>query len=167
MMHLRLAPIQLDDDFAEAYAMRRDSYQVSFGTTEAFDRDAGPAGELYRARLAQRCADYPDGYVHAWLGDEIVGQLEVRHEPDQPGHGYVHLFYLLPAWRHQGLGGQLHDYAVDYLRRHGCHTARLSVDRHNAPALAFYRRHGWRFDAANPKHPTTDFLRLDLSPGAA
>ena len=46
--------------------------------------------------------------------------------------------------RGAGVSGQLQEYAMAFMRRHGVDRAQLSVSPTNARALGFYRKHGWR-----------------------
>ena len=139
---LAFRPIDLDLHAATCVAFRRDSFICSFGA-EGFMAEAGPDGADYIARLRLRTAKFPDGYVHVWLGAQIVGQMEMQIL-EEPRRGYVNLFYLIDALRGAGVSRELQGYAMRFMRRHGVQTAQLSVSPTNARALGFYRKHGWR-----------------------
>jgi len=139
---LAFRPIDLEAHAPLCAAFRRDSYLCSFGV-DCFFEEAGPGGAHYLERLRQRIERFPDGYVHVWQGDRIVGQMEMQVRGDPP-IGYVNLFYLIEEMRGSGVAGQLHDYALDFCARHGVERAQLSVSPNNARAMAFYRKHGWR-----------------------
>jgi len=158
---LRIAPIDLERDAATCIAFRRDSFHASFGTHEGCDDEMGADGSLYLAKLRARMAQVPEGNCHVWHGDRIVGQTEMRFA-DDPGVGYVNLFYLLPEWRHRGLGRLLHDHAVAVFAARGCRAIRLSVSRSNERALAFYRRLGWKRLGLRPHKEAVDVMELPL-----
>ena len=158
---LRIAPIDLGRDAATCIAFRRDSFHASFGTDEGCDEEMGVDGSLYLARLRARMAQVPEGNCHVWHGDRIVGQTEMRFS-DEPGVGYVNLFYLVPEWRHRGLGRMLHDHAVAVFTARGCKAIRLSVSRKNKRALAFYRRLGWKRLGFRPHKEAVDLMELAL-----
>ncbi|MGL6053445.1 MAG: GNAT family N-acetyltransferase, partial [Aeromonas salmonicida] len=101
-------------------------------------------------------------YIHVWVGEKLVGQLEFRSFSDEPETGYVQLIYLCPDYRGSGLAAGLQAYIRQQLLGAGCKWAILSVSRTNVRALNHYRRFGWQFFRHNPKHVETDFYRLEL-----
>jgi ribosomal protein S18 acetylase RimI-like enzyme len=135
-------PIDLDAHASVCVAFRRDSYKCSFGK-DGFFNEEGPDGVHYIEWLRLRKAKFPDGYVHAWHSDRIIGQMEMQIL-EEPRRGYVNLFYLIEEMRGAGVSGELQDYAMDFMRRHRVQIAQLSVSPTNPRALAFYRKHGWR-----------------------
>ena len=158
---VRIAPIDLERDAATCIAFRRDSFHASFGTHEGCDEEMGADGSLYLAKLRARMAQVPEGNCHVWHGDRIVGQTEMRFA-DTPNVGYVNLFYLVPEWRHRGLGRMLHDHAVAVFTARGCSAIRLSVSRSNERALAFYRRLGWKRKGFRPHKEAVDVMEFPL-----
>ena len=138
---LQFRPIDLGQHTAISIDFRRDSYVCSFGDDRLFIEENGADASGYVEWLEQRIARFPEGHVHAWDGDDIVGQIELIVGPDS---GYVNLFYLKPDVRGLGFGTALHDYTVEVLQRHGVRVAGLSVSPTNERALRYYRRHGWR-----------------------
>ena len=141
---LRFAPIDLGRDAGVCLAFRRDMYACSFGTEDGLEEEMGPQGELYLAQLARRIAQLPEGNAHLWSGDAIVAQTEMSLLEEEPGVGYVHLFYVAPEHRGRGLGRVLHRHAAAVFTARGMRLMRLSVGTHNASAIAFYRAAGWR-----------------------
>ena len=157
---LTFKPIDLDAHASLCVAFRRDSFICSFGEDNFFD-EAGPDGVNYIERLRLRITKFPDGYVHAWYGDKIVGQLEMQIL-DEPRRGYVNLFYLVEAKRGAGISGELQDYAMDFMRRHRVQTAQLSVSSTNVRALAFYHKHGWRDLGPRPGRDIVNLMECDV-----
>lgn len=140
---LSFRPIDLERHADRCIAFRRDSFVSSFGTDEAFVEKCGADGAGYIAWLREHRAAFPDGFVHVWDGDTLVGQMEMRVR-DDPQIGYVNLFYLIAAVRGRGLGDQLHEYALRFFRGRDVATIQLSVSPTNRRALAYYQKHGWR-----------------------
>lgn len=138
---LQFATIDLARHRQLCIDFRRDSYVVSFGDDRLFNEENGIDGSGYIEWLADRIARFPEGHVHAWRGDHIIGQLELIVGPSS---GYVNLFYLRPEERGAGNGDALHDYAVQVFQRHQVRVAGLSVSPTNRRALSYYARHGWR-----------------------
>jgi ribosomal protein S18 acetylase RimI-like enzyme len=145
---LRFATIDVDAHAAACVAFRRDSFLCSFGV-DGFFEEAGPSGEHYLARLRRRIHDWPDGYVHIWLGDRLIGQLEMRIL-DEPRIGYVHLFYLVEDMRGAGHGTTLHEHALAFMAACRVDVVQLSASPTNTRALAYYRKHGWRVLGPRP-----------------
>jgi ribosomal protein S18 acetylase RimI-like enzyme len=134
---------------------------VSFGSDELFARESGERGEKYLEWLRDRIAEFPEGFVHAWQGDAIIGQLEVRPK-GAPGNGYINLFYLVPEARGTGVGHTLHDHALAVLRHHGVRIAQLSVSPTNARAVRYYAKHGWRDLGPRPGHEEVHLMEREL-----
>ena len=158
---IRIAPIVLPRDAATCIAFRRDSFRESFGSMDGCDEEMGVDGARYLERLAARIAEVPEGNAHVWHGGAIIGQTEMRLT-DEPRTGYVNLFYLVPAWRHRGVGRMLHDFAMEVFEARGMRTIRLSVAQRNAAAIAFYRRLGWKRVGARPHKQGVDVMELRL-----
>lgn len=136
-------PIDLAQHAAVCVRFRADSYLCGDGSADRFYARAGPDGRDYLDRLAKYMQDFPGSCVHAWLADEIVGQIETVRDPSDASAGKVNLFYLTPEHRGRGLGRQLEKYALDLFRAAGFNRAWLRVSPTNARALAFYEKHGW------------------------
>jgi ribosomal protein S18 acetylase RimI-like enzyme len=159
--HLVFKPIDLNLHAPVCVAFRRDSFICSFGV-DGFFKEAGPDGIHYIERLRIRTAKFRDGYVHAWHGDRIVGQMEMQIL-DEPRRGYINLFYLIEEMRGTGLSSELQDYAMGFMRRHGVQTAQLSVSPTNTRALAFYHKHGWRNLGLRPGRDDVHLMECDVS----
>ena len=116
---LRFAPIDLELRSRAAVAIRADSFEVSFGSSDEFFEEYGMTGEGYLNHLRSRMADQPGSCVHAWKGDELVGQIELRDGRETPQEGYVNLYYLMPEFRGDGLGRELDDHAMRWFCESG------------------------------------------------
>jgi aminoglycoside 6'-N-acetyltransferase len=139
----RIELIRIEEDAELCIAFRREMYAASFRTYEGVEEEMGADNELYLEQLRAKIAQLPEGQVHLWRGDRIVGQAEMRLLEEDPDVGYVSLFYVAADCRGEGLGRVLHEQAVDVFRRRGKRAMRLSVSISNAGAIAFYRRLGW------------------------
>jgi len=146
----RIERIDLDASAELCVAFRREMYVASFGTDEGLEEEMGADNAQYLAQLRERIAQVPEGNVHLWRGPRIVAQAEVRLLEDDPGVGYVSLFYVAADCRGEGLGRALHEHAVDVFRRRGLRAIRLSVSISNPGAMAFYRRLGWKAVGTRP-----------------
>jgi ribosomal protein S18 acetylase RimI-like enzyme len=152
--------IDLDTHASVCIAFRRDSYICSFGEDGFFQED-GSDGVQYIEWLRLHINKFPDGYVHAWHGDKIVGQMEMQIL-EEPRHGYVNLFYLVEEMRGTGVSEELQEYAMDFMRRHRVQIAQLSVSPTNARALAFYHKHGWRDLGLRPGRDNVNLMECDV-----
>ena len=89
--------------------------------------------------------------------DEIVGfqhtcqPRDIQNPPS--GFGELHHLYLSPFCIGKGSGHRLFAHAIEYLKSNG-HTGMLlwTLDG-NAPAQAFYERHGMSLDGARRDDP--------------
>jgi RimJ/RimL family protein N-acetyltransferase len=139
----RIELINAGQDAELCIAFRREMYASSFGSYEGLEEEMGEDNALYLEQLRARIAQLPEGNIHLWRGDQIVGQAEMRLLDEDPQVGYVSLFYVAANCRGEGLGRVLHEHAVDVFRRQGKKLMRLSVSISNARAIAFYRKLGW------------------------
>jgi GNAT superfamily N-acetyltransferase len=138
---LQFATIDLARHKDLCIEFRRDSYIVSFGDDRIFNEENGADGSGYIEWLSERIARFPEGHVHVWRGEDIIGQLEIIVSPSS---GYVNLFYLVAKERGLGHGRTLHEYTVGLFQRHRVRVAGLSVSPTNGRALRYYARNGWR-----------------------
>ena len=157
----RLAPIVLPRDLQTCIAFRRDMYLASFGSLDGLDEEMGKGDALYVEQLEAKIAQVPEGNSHLWEGERIVGQAEMRFD-DDPGAGYVSLFYLVPECRGQGLGRLLHEHAVSVFGARGMRAIRLSVSTRNAAAIAFYRKLGWASMGPRPHKQPMELMEYRL-----
>ena len=56
--------------------------------------------------------------------------------------------YVHPRHQRHGHSGRLIEHARERARARGCARLMLAVNRHNASAIAAYRKHGFRVEAA-------------------
>ena len=157
-----LKPIDLSRHEDTCAAFRRDMYVASFGTSDGLDEEMGADNALYLQQLRERVAQLPEGNSHLWEGERIVGQTEMRLD-EEPGVGYVSLFYLAPEARGQGLGKLLHEHAVNVFKARGMKKARLSVASRNKEAIAFYRKLGWVSAGTRPHRHPMERMELALA----
>ena len=158
-MRLEFNTIDLDRDYEHCVQARRDAYFCSFHTFDGF----ADFIDGYRERISERLGQAQWHYIHVWVGEQLVSQLEFRSFSDEPETGYVQLIYLFPEYRGTSLAAELQAYIRQQLLGAGCKWAILSVSRTNLRALNHYRRSGWTFLRSNPKHEETDFYRLELA----
>ncbi len=168
MEPLRFIPIDVDAHADLCVKFRCDAFVSSFGTDQPFIDDDGKGPERYIEWLRTRTpARY--GAFHVWLGDKIIGQLELGERSPEEEFGYVHLYYLIPEYRGEGYSDAIEVFAVTFLRNLGYAKAKLSVSPTNTRAVEFYKKNGWR-DAGpridpqvkdHLKHPL-HFMEKDL-----
>ena len=135
---LRDEPLKLPRDSLLYIRCYEGSWRAAHGTPEGFV--AAPYLTAARNHLKKA----PDSIVKLYRDEELAGLLELDPERGkEQNKGWVSLLYLRPEFRGQGLGIQLLGRAVLYFRALGRDGLRLHVSEDNAPALAFYRKHGF------------------------
>ena len=154
--------IDLDRHADLCVEFRADSFAASFGDAGRFHGEDGQGADRYLAWLRDAIRDFPGGHVHAWLGDEVVGQIEMRLPGESPGAGHVHLYYVTRTWRGRGVASLLDAHAVAWLREQGCRTARLHVSGTNVRAIRFYTRQGWVDVGPRPDRPPERVMEREL-----
>ncbi|MBX0358610.1 GNAT family N-acetyltransferase [Halobacillus sp. Nhm2S1] len=129
--------IDLRKDRQAIIDFRKDSFMVSFGNTEGFDVQA------YLFYVLEKVERYPDGFVMAEVDGGVIGQLELSVKKYKGRKiGYIHLFYLIPRKRGEGIGKSLHNYAVDFFKKHNLEEYHLRVAPDNRQARRFYEKAG-------------------------
>ena len=171
--HLTFAPIDLERHADLCAQFRADSFRVSFGTDERVYQEHatspttvhpdGRGRARYVTWLAQRMCGFPGSCVHVWHQDGVVGQIEIGRFRGDTSVGYVNLLYLIPAYRGRGLGAQLEQYALAFLRRAGYQRVRLSVSATNHQAIAFYLKHHWQDLGPRADHPDSHYMEKSLT----
>lgn len=162
MIDLRFAPIDLARHGALCVAFRRDMYVASFGSDAGLEGEIGPGGTAYLSQLFRRLESLPEGNAHLWKQDAVVAQTEMSVVDEEPGVGYVHLFYVAPGHRGQGLGRLLHQHAAAVFTARGMQRMRLSVAERNAAAIAFYRALGWQRTGTRAHREAMDVMEYRL-----
>jgi ribosomal protein S18 acetylase RimI-like enzyme len=151
MERLRFETIDLEKHWELLLAFSEETYRASnFPEEKVQELMNGDGQKKYREFLKGRITTFPEGTVFALLGDEIVAQLTIRHGPKESENykmaedeGYVNLFYVTPKHRGTFVADALDQYVVDYLTGKGCTWARLTMNKDNARAAAYYKKHGW------------------------
>lgn len=100
------------------------------------------ARELWRSSFAME----GQRVVVALSEGRIVGIARLGIAPDDAACGFLHSLYIHPEASRKGVGGDLLRFVEVTFVAAGFLQARLWVFAANAPAIAFYRRSGWRGD---------------------
>jgi GNAT superfamily N-acetyltransferase len=147
------------DDAEALFSIHRESAMTAYVEVFPPDRYRFPEEEM-RAHWVSVLDDPECAVVLAERGGVPVGFASVSR-------GWLRNLFVVPGeWSH-GVGGALHDAAVELLRGHGT-TAHLWVLEENARARRFYESRGWRDDGGRsnsqfPPHPLELQYSLDLS----
>lgn len=106
-------------------------------------------------------------YFIAYFEEEAVGYLSIRPDGDDCFH--LEKIYVLPDFQHRHYGGEMFDFAVDYVRTNypHVHALELNVNRYNS-ALDFYLKKGMKidrqgdFDIGNGFYMNDYIMRLEF-----
>jgi ribosomal protein S18 acetylase RimI-like enzyme len=123
----------------------------------------GAFGASYAASVANpddywlgRLQDALDGrslLLFAESGGQLVGMLGAFWGNASQAEGVANVIavFVEPAWRGQGIAGQLLDALLERLRATpGLHTAELDVAVEQSAAVALYQRAGFEISATHP-----------------
>ncbi len=119
-------------------ANHRDACIATFGDESRYE-----GVERYLHRLREKVDEFPDGHVLALLEGKCIGQLELE-VPYGLTSGYVNLYYVSRAFRRQGFGRLLHEFAERYFLAWEAERIELDVSKTNRTAQHFYRAMGYR-----------------------
>lgn len=164
--HLTFRPIDFGRHGDLCVRFRADATACGDGNADAFFATAGPEGGDYITALRAYHADLPEGCVHVWLGQLVIGQIELMRDRFDPQAGKLNLLYLVPECRRRGLGQLLEKYAADLFADIGCRRMWLRVATANAGAAAFYAKHGWADCGPDRREVNMTVMRKTLLPEA-
>lgn len=149
--------IDLERDIGLCIEFREDAFRESFPDSD--DWKAHWNEVEYRSWLPGRAKQYPDGFLHIWRDETIIGQLEFKYENDS---GHINLYYLRADYRGMGYGVLAHKQIVKTLQNHKCRTASLRVSPTNVRAIAFYEKLGWVDRGADKKYAHVHRYTINL-----
>lgn len=97
----------------------------------------------YTPEKLSRYLDAPDRWFRLLRVDGQPSGYCSYALTDRPGEMKLEQLYLLETLRGQGLGGRMMDEVEAAARAKGCATLMLTVNRHNADAIAVYEKRGF------------------------
>ena len=129
-------PAQMEAYYKSCY---EDSWYFAHRNTEHFKADT-----YFRSAVLHYRKD-KGSIIKIYEGDEEAGLLDLDPEKGKrEGCGWISLLYLKEEYRGRGLGIQALGQAVMHYRKLGRTRLRLFAAESNAPALSFYRKHGFK-----------------------
>jgi ribosomal protein S18 acetylase RimI-like enzyme len=127
------------------------TYRIARPDDLSYLRDAVLPSELayFRNRLAhgRNCVMgfYQDNAAsYGWITDEVTFEIDNLRLRLGPGDAYLDDIYTLPAYRHQGIGGELHLRRLQYLKEHGFKQSIIIVRVDNVPSLKIAEKLGYQ-----------------------
>lgn len=153
---LEFKPIDFSCDFDTCVKFREDSFRASFPGSNQWQVYWDEA--QYRDWIIQHTQRFPEGAIHIFWQNEIIGQLEFAYFSD---YGYINLYYLIEPARGKGYGQLAHAYIRSVLEAKGCKTADLRVSPGNNRAVNFYRKLGARDCGQDPANPHVHIYQFD------
>ena len=157
-MDLTFLPVNIKNDLDTCIRFRKDAWVVSFGSEQGFSEEE--AVQWFHSLSEKN----PDGFLHVWHDQEIIGQLEFRSNivtSDGQKAGYANLFYLAPDYRGKGLGQVIHDYVIERFKNDQCVGAMLRYIPGNDRAENFYTLNGW-YLSGKPELKRGQLMRKDF-----
>ena len=142
-MKIKFKPIDLLKDKETTIDFRRDAFVASFGHDKDFYGADGNGPHHYFRSLEKKISLSPPMAYHVWLGDSIIGQLELDYFNNDKKVGYVNLYYLSCDYRGRGYSKYLDEFAIKFFQDLGVEFIKLSVSPTNIRAIKFYQKHGW------------------------
>lgn len=110
--------------------------------------------------------------LYFWIisDDGKAGFLATGPSSDEMTRYQLHKFYLLPGHQGKGIGGRAMELLVEHLGQLPARRLELRVNRHNARAIAFYRKHEFEVFAEDCRKigggfVMDDFLMCRFIPG--
>ena len=123
------------DDVELCLSVHRSSAVAGFRDVFPPDRYPFPQDEMRAAWVAALADPHVEAHI-AYLDGVAAGTVSI-------GDDCLRTLYVVPAAWNRGVGGALHDFALDRLRLRGVVEARLWTLEQNHHARGFYERRGW------------------------
>ena len=123
-------------------ALREAPY--AFGATLAYWQGEGDVEQRWRDRLTAVAFN-----VVAMVGGEPAGMVSGART-DRPDETELISMWVAPTARGRGVGDRLVTAVMDWSRSLPASRVTLSVVADNAPAIALYRRHGFKDAGGSP-----------------
>ena len=88
---------------------------------------------------------YEDKFAFVLLNreDQLFGHLELIRDYPAQGDWWIGVLLLSPTARGRGLGAEIHDECVRWVKRHGANGLQLSILEENDRAISFWTRLGY------------------------
>jgi ribosomal protein S18 acetylase RimI-like enzyme len=139
-----------DPDLPAVRDVLRRSWESAYGSFIPSDDLHQYLESTYSLDALRRLLADPEiaGYVGV-RGTEIVAMMRVRDHRAE-GRTYVSSIYVVPEEQGKGWGHRLMSTAAAHAVASGRHEIWLGVMKQNAPALEWYRRHGFVADREEP-----------------
>jgi len=131
---------------AEALALAR-LHSAVVGHAYASMFPAGspkPTPESLEASWSALLDDTTVSVLVAEAGHDLVGSVVLAPYDAAPSGLLLKRLHVDTAWWGRGVGGSLHDTALDVVRKRGADRINLWVLEHNGRARVMYERRGWR-----------------------
>lgn len=98
-------------------------------------------------------------FLHMYLEDVIIGQMEMGTKFDS---GYVHLFYLHPAFRQKGYFRHMHEKMVSIMKEKNFSTVMLATLATHKNLIQLYEKYRWVLCTENCEKQGMVYLKLSL-----
>ena len=143
-----LPALNLPDGFAlRSFRLGEDEETLTNLQNAAFGEHWGfcpNTAEETAARVRIRNTD-PDGIIFVMDSDKPAGyNWTLRNRNEHGSVGFVSMTGVHPSYRGKGLGTAVVVSGMRYLSERGVDAVELEVDSENTPALALYRKLGYR-----------------------
>lgn len=126
-------------DRATITAFRNNAHRCSYGEKFPFEEAS------YLKWIETRVDRFPAGFVLVKEDGQPIGQLELQIVLiDDFDFGFINLIYIVPAYRGNGYGHLLTDYAETFFKSNGVESYQLRVSPFNTRAIAFYEKSGFQ-----------------------
>ncbi|OWY38586.1 GNAT family N-acetyltransferase [Xenophilus sp. AP218F] len=131
-------------DFAAIAALAREIWHGHFSAMISREQIDYMLAGRYAPENLSRYLDAPDRWFRLLRLDGNLSGYFSCALTGKPGEMKLEQLYLLAALRGQGWGGRMLDEAETAARAEGCGRLMLTVNRHNADAIAVYEKKGFR-----------------------
>ena len=137
MNEIQIKPAVLQRDKEKICEYYAAAWRDIFGEELLYIRDAA-------AKVRRLLRKDAESIVFGYLGEREAGIIMLDDGVHvYPGAGHISLLYLKPEFRRMGLGFGLISYAAEKYKRAGKTHISVRVAESNAPAYAFYKKHGF------------------------
>lgn len=156
-----------DDDLETLQKIGIETYDETFRSlNDPLVMDQYLAEAFNLEKLRDELSNTSSYFYFLYVDDTLAGYLKLNEAPAQsdindPETLEIERIYVCKAYKGQGLGRYLMDYALDFARSKAKTYAWLGVWEKNAAAIAFYKKMGF-VEAGGHSFRMGDELQSDL-----
>ncbi|MFT3701368.1 MAG: GNAT family N-acetyltransferase [Agriterribacter sp.] len=137
-------------DFEDLLALTIDfEFDKDIVSNAEFKPDEKALRKERRADLKNLLADKTCNYIVCNYNKQLAAYIFVGYNTTYKGEGYIYELYVVPQFRKKGIAKKLLEKGVQWLKKNGCTSIDITVNRKNKAALLLYQGSSFQKQKSN------------------